>query len=91
MVIAISRIALIMAVISCPPCFGVYIRRLRDAGFNTSLGYINIVLEIGLTIAIIIGSMNVSVFMFYFCAIYKLLLFILACFPTRPALGNTPE
>ncbi len=89
MAVTIFGIFLIMAVISWPPCFGVYIRRLRDAGFSTSLGYINIVLEIGLMIAFISGSMNV--FIFYFCAIYKLLLIILACFPTRPALGHTPE
>lgn len=79
------------------PIWGVTIRRLRDAGFSTAWGY-------GYMAWAVIGLLNwavidrfqyegapVTQFLGVISTAYWLLLLILACFPSRPAVENTPE
>lgn len=79
------------------PIWGVTIRRLRDAGFSTAWGYGYIALTIiGLLNWIVMDRFQyesgpVTQFLGVISTAYWLLLIILACFPTRPAVQNTPE
>lgn len=77
------------------PIWGVTVRRLRDAGFSTAWGYGYIALSIISLLNWVIfdyfryeGGI-VTQFLGMIAAAYWLLLIILACFPTRPALENT--
>ena len=79
------------------PVWGVTIRRLRDAGFSTVWGYGYIALGvISLLNWAILDHFQyeggtVTQFLGIISPAYWLLLIILACFPTRHAVENTPE
>lgn len=79
------------------PTLGVTIRRLRDAGFNTAwgYGYLGLGVIIFLNWAILerfqYPGGTATQFLGIISTAYGLLLLILACFPTRPAVESTPE
>ena len=79
------------------PTLGVTIRRLRDAGFNTAwgYGYLGLGVIIFLNWAILerfqYPGGTATQFLGIISTAYGLLLLILACFPTRPAVESTTE
>lgn len=79
------------------PVWGVTVRRLRDAGFSTAWGYgyialsvINLISWAALDRFQFEGG-PVTQFLGIISTVYWLLLLILACFPSRPIVENTPE
>lgn len=79
------------------PTWSVTVRRLRDAGFSTAWGYgyialavINLISWAALDRFQFEGG-PVTQFLGITSTAYWLLIIILACFPTRPAMESTPE
>lgn len=95
--ISFALIIQIIAMAFYLPVWSVTVRRLRDAGFSTAWGYgyialgvINLLSWAALDRFQFEGG-PVTQFLGITSTVYSLLLIILACFPTQPAVENTPE